>query len=306
MVSTSSKNHVNATAQTLLKFRSNPLALWRGYSALTTRNLPFTALQFPLFERLRYAIYERRRVSDPERRDAPVGEYKPTLVERGVVTAVSAGSAGALAAVLTTPIDVVKTRIMLAAADGFAKQEGSSPAADAVKNLGTGHVRDGVEKVKESAAKAGKTAKERLKENVDAAKGKQLGSAADGGLGNTNATTGRTTKPSSLQIAREVVAQQGYQGLWRGGALRGAWTMLGAGLYLGVYEGGRAGWRRVELNRKERFRHEQGGRTRDGAIHPSISNHPVVSRQVRRKLFHCLHTQRYSSQIHKSAWFSIG
>ncbi|KAI9670584.1 MAG: hypothetical protein M1831_005804 [Alyxoria varia] len=249
--SPSSKNKISATTQTLLKFRSNPLALWRGYSALTTRNLPFTALQFPLFERLRHAIYERRCVSAPERRDAQTGQYKPTLKERGVVTAVSAGSAGALAAVLTTPIDVVKTRIMLAAADGFAKQDGASPATDAVKNIGTGHVREGVEKVKESAGRVGETAKERVMEGVDAATGKQHGSATDGWSTNGNAVGRKTAKPSSLRIAREVVAQQGYRGLWRGGALRGAWTMLGAGLYLGVYEGGK-GWLEESRAQSER------------------------------------------------------
>lgn len=32
--------NVNATLQTLQRFRSNPLALWRGYAALAGRNLP--------------------------------------------------------------------------------------------------------------------------------------------------------------------------------------------------------------------------------------------------------------------------
>jgi len=45
----------NATLQTLAKFRSNPLALWRGYTTLAGRNLPFAALQFPIFERLKEA-----------------------------------------------------------------------------------------------------------------------------------------------------------------------------------------------------------------------------------------------------------
>lgn len=31
---------INATLQTLQRFRSNPLALWRGYAALAGRNLP--------------------------------------------------------------------------------------------------------------------------------------------------------------------------------------------------------------------------------------------------------------------------
>lgn len=47
------------------------------------------------------------------------------------MTGIAAGSAGAIAAVITTPVDVVKTRIMLAAGD-------DAPAAN-------GHRRGGVE-----------------------------------------------------------------------------------------------------------------------------------------------------------------
>lgn len=38
-----------------------------------------------------------------------------TIFERAVITAISAGISGGIAATITTPIDVVKTRIMLAA-----------------------------------------------------------------------------------------------------------------------------------------------------------------------------------------------
>ena len=51
------------------------------------------------------------------------------------------------------------------------------------------------------------------------------------------------TKPvshkGSMQIAREIMQEHGVKGLFRGGALRAVWTMLGSGLYLGVYESGR-------------------------------------------------------------------
>ncbi|KAL8698080.1 MAG: hypothetical protein Q9201_006774, partial [Fulgogasparrea decipioides] len=98
----------HATRLAYSKFRNNPSQLWRGYTALVARNLPFTAMQFPLFEFLRSEIYAYR-----VRRGAKSG----SLLESGVVTAFAAGSAGSLAAVVTTPIDVVKTRIMLGAAD---------------------------------------------------------------------------------------------------------------------------------------------------------------------------------------------
>ncbi|MCJ1465371.1 hypothetical protein MMC07_003989 [Pseudocyphellaria aurata] len=95
-----------ATVVTLRKFRKQPSQLWRGYTALAGRNLPFTAMQFPLFEQLRSTIHDYRHRH---------GLSSGTMLETGAVTAISAGTAGSLAAVITTPIDVIKTRIMLSA-----------------------------------------------------------------------------------------------------------------------------------------------------------------------------------------------
>ena len=189
MVDASSKT--NATLQTLQRFRANPLALWRGYTALAGRNLPFTALQFPMFERLKEAIKDRR-----ERH----GKRTNTILENGIITAFSAGTAGSIAAVITTPVDVVKTRIMLAAADNAAKEAQKSG------NKGiTGAIKDGTGVVDAM----GQTLKQ------------------------------KPSRKGSMQIAREIIAEHGVKGLWRGGALRAVWTMVGSGLYLGVYESGR-------------------------------------------------------------------
>ena len=47
------------------------------------------------------------------------------------------------------------------------------------------------------------------------------------------------SRKTSMQIAREIMDENGVKGLFRGGLLRGVWTMLGAGLYLGVYDSGK-------------------------------------------------------------------
>lgn len=83
--------------------------LFTGYTALVARNLPFTALQFPIFEHMRARVWESRGGGDAS---------EPTLVETGLVTGLSAGGAGSVAAFLTTPSDVVKTRMMLSAGSG--------------------------------------------------------------------------------------------------------------------------------------------------------------------------------------------
>jgi solute carrier family 25 S-adenosylmethionine transporter 26 len=109
----------SATLQTLRKFK-HPSQLWRGYTALALRNLPFTAMQFPMFEHLKESIKDYRRTK---------GTFTGGLGETALITAISAGSAGSLAAVITTPVDVVKTRIMLSAA-------GESSVENAKKEVG--------------------------------------------------------------------------------------------------------------------------------------------------------------------------
>ncbi|KAM0286427.1 hypothetical protein ACHAQH_000853 [Verticillium albo-atrum] len=90
--------------------------LFSGYTALVARNLPFTALQFPIFEYVRKQTWDSRH---PGRAHDTHG-----LVETAMVNGVSAGSAGGFAAWITTPSDVVKTRMMLTAGDDKSSSEG--------------------------------------------------------------------------------------------------------------------------------------------------------------------------------------
>lgn len=167
---------VSPTAFVFNQFRKQPSKLFRGYTALAARNLPFTAMQFPVFEKLKEYFLARRKASNGNK---PVD----SIFERAIITAVSGGLAGMGAAWITTPIDVVKTRIMLAA--------GKEPTPEA------------------------KAAQDWL----------------------THGAGG--SRKSGFEVAKDVLKQEGIQGLFRGAALRAAWTAVGAGLYLGCYEGGR-------------------------------------------------------------------
>lgn len=102
--------------------------------------------------------------------------------------------------VITTPIDVVKTRIMLNAADSG--QSRSQEHKKIIMKIGA----------------QGRDAKSEIEKAQQAARGGR----ADG-----------------LAVGKEILTTQGVKGLFRGGALRGLWTTLGCGLYLGVYESGR-------------------------------------------------------------------
>ncbi|XP_020521472.1 S-adenosylmethionine carrier 1, chloroplastic/mitochondrial isoform X2 [Amborella trichopoda] len=70
--------------------------LYAGYGSFLLRDIPFDAIQFCIYEQLRigYKIVARRDLYDPE--NALIGAF-----------------AGALTGAMTTPLDVIKTRLMV-------------------------------------------------------------------------------------------------------------------------------------------------------------------------------------------------
>ncbi|KAI4345159.1 hypothetical protein L6164_012311 [Bauhinia variegata] len=70
--------------------------LYAGYGSFLLRDLPFDAIQFCIYEQLRlgYMLAARRNLNDPE--NAVIGAF-----------------AGALTGAITTPLDVIKTRLMV-------------------------------------------------------------------------------------------------------------------------------------------------------------------------------------------------
>lgn len=94
--------------EVLKEFKKHPFRLWRGYTALAARNLPYTGMQFPLFEYLKTYFLDKAKQKKGV-------DYQQSITERATITAMSAAISGSGAAWLTTPIDVVKTRMMLAA-----------------------------------------------------------------------------------------------------------------------------------------------------------------------------------------------
>jgi solute carrier family 25 S-adenosylmethionine transporter 26 len=75
--------------------------LYRGWGITVMREVPFTIVQFPLWEALKTWSVERR-----------VGSSGPAHVS-AAESAVFGAVSGAVAAGLTTPLDVLKTRMML-------------------------------------------------------------------------------------------------------------------------------------------------------------------------------------------------
>jgi solute carrier family 25 S-adenosylmethionine transporter 26 len=138
MVTANSNYHQNKSAmlQVFCHFRHQPWRLWTGYTALVGRNLPTTALQFPLFEYIRTRLTEKWK---NEKGTAVQAQSRSgQLIERAGLTGISAAMSGSLAAIVTTPVDVIKTRIMLTAG-GKDKRSSSGAFAvgrDILKNEG--------------------------------------------------------------------------------------------------------------------------------------------------------------------------
>ncbi|XP_053153787.1 S-adenosylmethionine mitochondrial carrier protein isoform X1 [Hemicordylus capensis] len=76
------------------------LGLYRGYRSTVLREIPFSLVQFPLWESLK-----------------DLWSWKQGHVVDSWQSAVCGAFAGGFAAAVTTPLDVAKTRIMLAKAD---------------------------------------------------------------------------------------------------------------------------------------------------------------------------------------------
>ncbi|PWN21925.1 mitochondrial carrier [Microstroma glucosiphilum] len=181
----------------------------RGYLALAGRNLPFTAMQFPLYEHFRQDFSRRwdvklgsdtdsgevlledssssdskgRRSNSTQSSSTSSGSksVRQEIVNPGLVAASSASLAGSIAALLSTPIDNAKTRIMVAA----------------------------------------------------------------------DSHDSRTPQSGTIKTMINIYTKEGFRSLWKGGALRSAWTALGAGIYLGSYESGRLWWKRRQRGIEE-------------------------------------------------------
>lgn len=77
---------------------------YTGFASTVGREIPFTCIQFPLYEWLKYQAALSARSHPNAPKDAKAAPHHVAL---------AGSAAGAISAALTTPLDVVKTRIML-------------------------------------------------------------------------------------------------------------------------------------------------------------------------------------------------
>ncbi|KAK1476511.1 hypothetical protein CCUS01_16792 [Colletotrichum cuscutae] len=103
------------TMNTLRRFAKQPTKLWAGYTALVASDLPNTTLTFCLYETLK----ERFLGGEGKAQDRSASQQV-------LASGLCAAAAGGASSSLFVPIDVVKTRMRLAAGGDVTGENGSS------------------------------------------------------------------------------------------------------------------------------------------------------------------------------------
>ncbi|KAI5950340.1 PET8 [Candida jiufengensis] len=105
---TQAKFHGLSTSLSNLKYILNSQStfknLYRGWNSTIIREIPFTMIQFPLYEWLKSHTWKLKTGGSTN---------DHIVISSGIKGAISGMIAGGIAAALTTPLDVLKTRIML-------------------------------------------------------------------------------------------------------------------------------------------------------------------------------------------------
>lgn len=93
--------------------------LYRGTGITIAREIPFTIIQFTMWEAMKDMYAQRRRRRQADKGEAVgLGETNSGHISAGP-SALFGMIAGGIAAGLTTPLDVLKTRVMLARREGL-------------------------------------------------------------------------------------------------------------------------------------------------------------------------------------------
>ncbi|ODQ54462.1 mitochondrial carrier [Saitoella complicata NRRL Y-17804] len=175
-------------------------ALFHGYKATILRDLPFSALQFAFYERFKKAAHDHVGSRD-------IGMPLETL---------TGAMAGGLAGMITTPLDVVKTRI---------QTQVRSPA------------REIESRIPRSGSAAPSSSKSQHSRHFSSSCVHMI---------STSSPSTTPTLPSSVKLHTSSVAEglkiiyksEGFAGLFRGVAPRVAWTAAQSSFMFVLYENG--------------------------------------------------------------------
>ncbi|GAA5980871.1 hypothetical protein JCM11641_004750 [Rhodosporidiobolus odoratus] len=193
--------------------RDGSAGFYRGFGTTVAREIPFSLLQFPLYEHLKLVLATYHNLP------SALSPTNPSSADLPAIQAAGCGSlAGGVAAGLTTPLDVCKTRIMLS----NSSSSSSAPSASSSS----------------SSSSASPTFSP---------------SPSPSSPPSPSPSTTATSKPSpplpqhrhypnSLPLTlRLILREEGPRALFKGWVPRVLWISGGGAVFLGVYEAGKKG-----------------------------------------------------------------
>lgn len=181
-------------------------ALFHGYRATICRDLPFSALTFFFYE-----MFKRR--AREYKGDQDMGLFFETL---------SGAAAGALAGALTTPLDVIKTRIQTQHPDATPKAQGV-----AVKTTVSGTP---------PLSSATQSVSQRRDLNFHTAQQIRQISTTSPSTSTPMPSSYTLTTSNPLRGLGQIFHHEGVVGLFRGIGPRTAWTAAQSSIMLVIYE----------------------------------------------------------------------
>jgi len=187
---------------------------YAGYASTVLREIPFDAIEFSLYERLKAARERERAEAEAERERAGGGAGAGGGgARRGAKVellwwenALAGCAAGAVAAAVTTPLDVVKTRLMTQRRLQQMQAVVAAPAEAA------------------SAAAAAAAAPPRL------------AAAAAAAATGVQAEAAQVLYTGWADALRRIYAEEGFRALFSGLVPRVTWIAMGGAVFIGSFE----------------------------------------------------------------------
>ena len=119
-------NYIDLTSAVRTAVRDQGvLSLWRGLLPMLIRDVPFTIVYWPLLESIKYNLM-----------------FTANLPYSPIIPFIASSVAGAVAAVITTPLDVIKTHMQIEVGEGHlfqSKAIGAGTVVNVLRNIVTEH-----------------------------------------------------------------------------------------------------------------------------------------------------------------------
>ena len=209
--------------------------MYRGSGITIAREIPFTILQFGMWEYFKsmYAARKLKRRSQGheqlyrsnkgDKLDESERSKLPTTKTTAIESAIFGSLAGGIAAAITTPLDVLKTHIMVSTPQNFQTNKAPPSSKPQPTNTTSANTSAPLPSSPSSSSSSGPST--RFKPHL------QTPSSSSSSLSSSS------SPPSLKTIIFQIHAKEGWwHGFFRGLGPRVAWISVGGAIFLGTYQ----------------------------------------------------------------------